>query len=149
VSTQTGSGMDTRSLDQRRAADALACVQEVMAKGDRDFRSLYRSYVERLASAIVMNGLGQALATELAAAGPGDSKGHRGPEEEAHFLLFQNLNRWLCRPDGGVYPGASDVLTAMMAAPQQAYLRAQAEALAWLEWHKKFCQAHLPRREEV
>ena len=138
----------TRSLDQRRAADALACVQEVMAR----VTAISVPYTARtwsgLPPAIVMNGLGQALATELAAAGPGDNKGRREPEEAAHFCSFENLNRWLCRPDGGVYPGASDVLTAMMAAPQQAYLRAQAEALAWLEWHKKFCQAHLPRREE-
>ena len=108
--------METRGLDQRRAADALACVQEVMAKGDRDFRSLYRSYVERLASAIVMNGLGQALATELTEAGPGDSKG-LGTGGEGALPTLSEFEPVALPTGRGVYPGASDVLTAMMAPP--------------------------------
>ena len=141
-----GNGATIRSLDQHRAADALASVKQVMSAGDPNFLASYRSYVERLASTIVTNGLGQALATERAAAGPEGSP--KKADERAHMELYANLNRWLCRPDGGVYPGAADVLDAMMERSQADYVRAQAEALAWLEWHKKFCQAYLPRREE-
>ena len=31
-----------------------------------------------------------------------------------------------------------------MSNDEECYLRAQVEALAWLEWHKKFCRAYLP-----
>lgn len=148
MSGAASTGALARSLDQRRAADALACVKRLIAGENSEFLGAYRSYVERLAAAIIMNGLGQALATERAAAGMGEGGGHRKADERAHQRLYEHLNQWLCRPDGGVYPGAEDVLEAMMAGSQTAYIRAQAEALAWLEWHRKFCQAHLPRREE-
>lgn len=137
-----------RTLEQQRAADALSCVERLKSESDKDFLAAYRSYAERLASAIVMNGLGQALATELAAAGPADDRWARASDARAHRTLFDNINRWLCRLDGGIYPGAENVLKAMLNGNQSLYLRAHAEALAWLEWHKKFCQAFLPRREE-
>jgi len=146
VSQGASSADQERTLEQKRAADALACVERVKAEGGRVDLAAYRSYVERLGSAIIMNGLGQALATELAAAGPKDKQ--KGGDERAHQWLYDNLNGWLCRKDGGVYPGAGNVLEALMQGSQSAYVRAQMEALAWLEWHKKFCQAALPRREE-
>ena len=57
-----------RTIAQRRAADALARINELSKRPAR-FKERYRSYVDRLGPAIVMNGLGQALATERAAAG--------------------------------------------------------------------------------
>jgi CRISPR-associated protein Cmr5 len=134
-----------RSLEQERAAGALAAVLSL--PGDDAVKAGYRSYVDRLGPAIVMNGLGQALATEIAAAGSGsDSQtGNRG----AHRLLYENLGGWLCRQGGGVYPGADDVLVALMDGDQNRYVRAQAEALAWLRWHKKFCHAELPEPARV
>ncbi len=129
-----------KTLEQRRAAHAL---ERVKALEDRsgEFKKLYRAYVDRLGPAIVMNGLGQALATERAAAG-------REPKDDrqcAHKALHDSLNDWLCR-DGGVYP-AGDLLAAIVGNDQSHYLRAQAEALAWLEWHKKCCRAALPSGE--
>ena len=63
-----------KTFEQLRAADALARVKNLAAKGD-EFKTRYRSYVERLGPAIVMNGLGQALATESAAAGAAMGRG--------------------------------------------------------------------------
>ena len=57
------------TIEQQRAADALGRVQALSGRSD-GFKKRYRSYVDRLGPAIVMNGLGQALATERAAAGP-------------------------------------------------------------------------------
>lgn len=130
------------TLDQRRAADALHSVQRL--PGGDDIRSSYRAYTDRLGPAIVMNGLGQALATERSAAGPVTDR--ESSERKAHAALYDNVNRWLCRVDGGVYPGKPDLLAALMEGDQTTYLRAQAEVLAWLTWHKKFCRAELPRR---
>ena len=132
-----------KTIEQRRAADALLHVEQLIDESD-GFKKLYRAYVDRLGPAIVMNGLGQTLATECAAAGS-EPKNER---ERAHRHLYNNLQNWLCRKEGGVYPSSGDLLQAIMAEDESRYLHAKAEALAWLEWHKKFCRASLPKGEE-
>ncbi len=129
------------SPEQRRAADALEALDEIQKKSE-NVRKRYRSYVERLGPAILTNGLGQALATERAAAGNG-----KNDDELAHKLLYDNVSRWLCRSEG-VYANARDLLEAIINGTQEQYLRAQVEALRWIDWHKKFCQAYLPRPDE-
>ena len=104
----------------------------------RDFKERYRSYVDRLGPAIVMNGLGQALATERAAAGPRPES----VDQRAHHELYVNLKRWLCREGGGrISVGETISCMAITVHDEKFYLRAQVEALAWLEWHKKCCRA--------
>jgi CRISPR-associated protein Cmr5 len=129
-----------RTLAQERAGNALAVAKRIKeaTENDRAFQQNYRSYVERLGPAILMNGLGQALASERAAT-DGDKA-----RADAHRALYQAVSDWLCR-DGGVYPAGQDVLEAITSNDRDAYLRAQAEALAWLDWHKKFCRAMFPR----
>jgi CRISPR-associated protein Cmr5 len=130
-----------RTLEQERAANALQCVKG-LEDNNKDFKTHYRSYVERLGPAIVMNGLGQALASEVAAAG-----GENGPDKLAHQALYNNVSAWLCRSDGGVYLKSKNVLESIVQCDEESYLRAQAEALAWLGWHKKFCRAFLAKAE--
>lgn len=132
-----------RSLEQERAANALARVNELsMQYGQSEgFKKRYRGYVDRLGPAIVMNGLGQALATERAGAGADPKK----DDERAHHEIYRSLQQWLCRNEGGVYPPSDDLLEAIMGNDQVDYLRAQAEALSWLEWHKKCCRASFPK----
>lgn len=127
--------MTRRTLEQRRAENALAQVKVLADAREQIDTEKYRSYVDRLGPAIVMNGLGQALATELAA------------EDDAHRKLYENLSDWLCRHDDGVYPEGDDLLTSITKEGEHKYLRAQAEALAWLEWHKKFCRAYFRTSE--
>jgi CRISPR-associated protein Cmr5 len=137
------------SPEQRRAAHALRVAKEVKAL-DEPMQKAYRSYVERIGTTIITNGLGQALATELAAAGGGNSE---APQKRAHRELYVNLQSWLCR-DSGVLRGSggdrrdADLLDNLVSIPQSDYLRVQAEALAWLVWHKKLCRAFLPRGNE-
>jgi len=124
-----------RALGQERAANALARARDLDAKPPRDFsRKAYRSYVDRLGPTILMNGLGQALATE-----------HSG-SEPAHKALYTSVQRWLCRKDG-VYAEGEDALSAITQGGEREYLRAQFEALAWLEWHKKACRAIFPEND--
>lgn len=132
-----------RTAGQDRAKDALDRVTELSKKSD-GFKKRYRAYVDRLCQAIVMNGLGQALATELAAAGADPRK----EDQQAHKEVYVSLERWLCRAAGGIYPSKANLLQAMMSENESHYLRAQAEALAWLDWHKKFCRATFPQGEE-
>lgn len=131
------------TVEQHRAVDAMARVSELSNESD-GFKKRYRAYVDRLCPTVVTNGLGQALATERAAAGPQAQK----DDERAHHELYVSLQRWLCRKDGGVYPSTPDLLQAIMSHDESLYLRAQAEALAWLDWHKKFCRATFPQGEE-
>lgn len=133
-----------RTPEQRRAADALRAVQSLEA--DETFRRRYRAYADRIGPTILMNGLGQALATERAAAGSNPRK----PDERAHHRLYVNLQSWVCRK-GGVYEPSdanADLLQAIVGHGQADYIRAQAESLAWLVWHKKFCRAYLPAPDD-
>lgn len=132
------------TLEQRRAKSALQRVTKLEQRS-ADFKKLYRAYVDRLGPAIVMNGLGQALAAELAAAGPEPGN----DRERAHRELYDNLNHWLCRAEREerIFPNGDDLLRAITTNPESCYLHAQAEALAWLEWHKKFCRASFPKGE--
>ena len=131
------------TIEQQRAADALSCITALNGQSP-DFKRSYRAYVDRLGPAIVMNGLGQALATERAAAGPRP----KNDRECAHDALYRNLQCWLCRDDGGVYPSSPDLLQAIMRKDESDYLLAQIEALAWLAWHKKLCRASFPGGED-
>ena len=131
-----------RTIEQERAKNALNRVGELSNK-KVDFKKQYRAYVDRLGPAIVMNGLGQALATELAAAGASPKK----EDEKAHSELYLSLQQWLCRDEGGVYPSGGDLLRAITENDEAHYVRAQIEALAWLDWHKKCCRASFPKGE--
>lgn len=135
------------TLEQQRAAHALASVRALIPESDRSapFATEYRSYVEALPATIVMNGLGQACATLLAASN-GD-----GDRQHAYAELHKHLQSWLCRPvgaadRGGVYPGTVSLINAIVQNGQSEYVHAQSEALAYLVWLKKFSQAFLPRR---
>lgn len=142
--------MGEKTLEQKRAMNALECVERV--KGDPKVAGRYRSYVESLPAHILMGGLGQAVATELAAARLGeDRKDDAG--RRAHAQLVQDLEAWLGQQ---VYPPRAGeearstgwLIRAIVEHEQTQYLRAQAEALAWLVWLKKLCQAHLPKAAE-
>lgn len=129
-----------KTIEQTRAADALSRIKALQDRSD-DFKKRYRAYADRLGPSIVMNGLGQALATESAAAGSRPTK----TDERAHHELYVGLQNWLCRQNGGVYPSSSDLLQAIVENDEPRYVQAQAEALAWLEWHKKCCRAAFPK----
>lgn len=126
--------------EQEKARHALDRLKEVETRTDK-FKGHYRSYVDRLGPAILINGLGQALAMELAAAGSGSD------DEQAHAQIYRNVRDLLCQP-GAAYGGQDDLMAAILSGSQDQYIAAQAEALSWLSWHKKFCQAYLPREED-
>lgn len=140
------------SLPQRRAAAALKAIQEY-AKTALDKEKLaYAGYVKSLPAAIVMNGLGQALATELAQGGKDTGKGQGGLAPNAHAQIYRHLQEWLCGADpevpfrgcrNGQPSGAPVLMQALCEADQPLYLLAQAEAMAYIEWLKKFANAFL------
>lgn len=142
-----------RTDAQRRAEDALQKAESANGRDDA-FRKAYRSYVDSLAPTIVMNGLGQALATEISAAGGMQEESIENKDKQAHLLLYRNVEKWLLKAVPGLVgddlgkPDAARLLKALSKRDEGVYLQAQAEALAWLEWHKKFCRAFMPRGEQ-
>ena len=126
--------MKTHTLGQRRASHALAAVRE-LEENDKKGKGYgnFVSYVDRLPASIVMNGLGQAMATELAA------------NERAHKILYNCVESWLC--ESNIYPKENGLMEAIVHGSQDDYVRAQAEVLAYLEWLKKFGHAYLKGSE--
>ena len=129
----------SRTLEQKRAAHALARIKEMLDRSE-DEQKKYSSYVQSLPAAILMNGLGQAAAGLLARA--------KGKREDMHFVLFVHLEEWLCREnEKSPYRGENDLIGAVTGRNRNAYLYAQVEALAWLQWMKKFAAAYLKQPE--
>lgn len=141
--------MTRPSLDQQRASHALKCVDELQR--DPKTATKYVGYVKALPAAILANGLGQALATELAA------------KDKAHDKLAEHVARWLLsspgRPKGWDLPKenhskenensavARELLNRIVASDQRAYVSAQAEAIAYVGWLKKLAVAFLSKEE--
>ena len=130
---QTQPATNPQPLALRRAQHALARVR---TKHGRNYGK-YVSYAKALPAEILQMGLGQALATLLSAA--------KGATSDPHYLLYDDVKDWLTGRDNpdAPYAGQSDLMTAITQRDEAAYLHAQAEALAYLEWLKKFAVAFL------
>jgi CRISPR-associated protein Cmr5 len=147
------------SIGQKRAAHSLAAVEglkgldcgqieayvqqfpslEWLFKLQNIDKGKFDSYVERLPATIVTNGLGQAMAFELAASRLG--KGDRKPDERAHELLYYIVESWL--QECGICTKGKDLMKTIVDSSQEVYVRAQYETLAYLDWLKMFTQAYL------
>jgi len=123
-----------RTLEQERAKYAWDCVQEAKEKS---FAGDYRSIALKAPSLILTNGLGQTLAF-LKAKG----KGEPGNE---HEVLYQHLEGWL-QKQLGINGNLLDWL--VNTATSQQYRLATMEALALLQWLKRFAEAELPKGSE-
>jgi len=125
--------MSQQSLAQRRAKHAL---DEINGLKEKQYGN-YISYVKSLGPTVIMNGLGQAAATLRASA--------KGKNDDPHEILYQHLSRWLCGGDEDSPYLQGDLLEKITTTDENCYLRAQAEALAYLEWLKKFANAFLEK----
>lgn len=128
------------TLEQQRAAFALKQIRELQY-GNVKY-DYYVSYVSALPATIVMNGLGQALTMLVAKA--------KGERKDAHRLLFDHIAAWLSQQIVELQVSTNDltqVIDALMASDQQVYVRAQAEAMAHLNWLKQFARAYLKEKE--
>jgi CRISPR-associated protein Cmr5 len=122
--------MSTQTLSQRRARHALGRINERKQTEPKTYGN-YVSHSQSLPAAILMNGLGQACATLLA-------------KSEDHRLLYDDLQSWLCGDDSSApFRNRPNLIDAITQGDQTSYLRAQAEALSYLVWLKKFANAYL------
>lgn len=126
----------SRTLEQKRAGDAYQKVEGLAGKPE-EWQKNYASYAKGLPATILANGLGQAAATLLAAA--------KGKKDDAHYVLYQHLQGWLCREgdDRSPYSNARNLMANITSEDRNKYMHAQAEAVEWLSWVKKFAAALL------
>lgn len=124
-----------QTLEQRRAQHALRQIKVLQNQNVGH----YVSYVSAMPAVIVMNGLGQALAMQLAKA--------KGDLEDLHYRLYHQVASWLSEQLKEFKGQPDQVIENLMRLDQSVYLRAQAESLAYLSWLKQFARAYLKETE--
>ena len=127
-----------RRMDQERAEFALKKIQAILGGADQSHKAEVRRYLNNLPALIRMNGLGQALAFFR-------MKG----EGTAHDAIYRMVSTWLCDASskGRIFSEDADVLTSITQSDMAHYMAAQNEALALLQWLKKFAVALLPKED--
>jgi CRISPR-associated protein Cmr5 len=139
------SSASLRSMDQERAEFALKKIQSVVGGPDEEHKKEVRRYLNNLPALIRMNGLGQALAFCL-------TKKKKKPDDKdtAHETIYYMVSAWLCDASskGRIFNESTDVISAITQSDMAHYMAAQNEALALLQWLKKFAVALLPAKED-
>jgi CRISPR-associated protein Cmr5 len=127
-----------QTIDMQRARHAY---EKVMNLQKQKYGN-YVSYVKGLPATILQNGLGQAMATLLAAA--------KDNKEDAHKILYCHLQDWLCQghPYADETTGEKKLMQQITSHGEKEYLVAQAESLAYLNWLKKFAVAYLQEQTQ-
>lgn len=130
-----------RTLGQKRAAFALEEVLKNQCK-DQKYQKDFKTFCSGAPSVILQNGFGQALAFWF-------SK-RKGNGEDKHQVLLDIIQRWLCLKNGDIQnefitgcQSAQEMVMALSSMNQEAYLAAQKETLALLEWVKRYANALL------
>lgn len=133
------------TLDQRRARHAWKAVERACGLHDA---ADYARETKRLPVRIRTSGLGQALAFVNAKAG---SEKERG--KNARIVLLEDLGDWLlvrrrlaAVPAGGVE--RKSVMTMIVDGDAGLLRRATEEALLYLQWLTRFCEAEIGDDED-
>lgn len=135
--TQSGGAAQVsrqRSLEQRRAAAAWRCIEQVKSQS---YRGKYGPLARGAPTDIQVSGLGQSLAFWR-------SKGKRdtGLPTNEYQALVRDVSDWVVS-QVNVPPDQPLFVWIMETATTDEYRRATAEALAFLGWVKRFAEAEL------
>lgn len=121
-----------QTLQQQRAKHALAQVKSWVPLNEG---SKLKARCSELPFMIHANGLGQAAAFFK-------SKG----DKDGYDVVFLALQGWLTQK-GRPLAGPSDLMHAIVEADLHRYRLAQAEAIQYMDWVKKFASAYLASNE--
>ncbi len=124
-------------MQQQRAAFALAGVKKakeqlIEEKKQRE----YKSHVSAFPFMIHANGLGQAAAFYRS----------KGKEKKDYYLIYKLLSDWLSQEGQPFFE--MDLLDGITQEDMHAYITAQAEAMVFMDWVKKFATAFMRDDEE-
>jgi len=125
----------TSTLAQQRSAFALEKIKNL--KGDR---VSFSKLVPGLPAMILQNGFGQALSFLLA---KGTDKNGNIDTKDKHIQAFDIMIKWLKEQKIIHETDHTKAITELSNMSQDKYLRAQEEALAVLEWVKRYATAGL------
>jgi CRISPR-associated protein Cmr5 len=131
-----------RTIQQQRAKAALERVRKVIGQlKEAKERKEFRAHTQGLPFMIHANGLGQAYAFYLA--NGGDDK----KPKQSYRAICDTLAEWLTaesQPCHGQWQGRGErekLLDAITRIDMSTYLLAQAEAIAYMSWVKRFADA--------
>lgn len=119
----------TQTLQQQRAAHALDKVQALVALKDGD---KLKARASELPFMIHTNGLGQAAAFFKS----------KKDKKDGYEELYRILSSWLTS-EGRPFADHQDLMQAITSADMHLYRVAQAEAMHYMDWVKKFAKAYL------
>lgn len=122
--------INPRDLDRSRAQEAWENIQHVI---NQHYQAKYGSIARKIPTLIQINGLAQTLAFLKA-------KG-----KEHHIQMFEHLSTWVC---SRLNSGTGNLLDRILKMDSQSYRLATSEALAFLQWLKRFAEAELDSEEE-
>lgn len=133
-----------QTLQQQRAKHALKEVNILkeqvnkldIEKQKAEFSKL-KSRASELPFMIHANGLGQALAFFKSKKGKEDKE-----DKDCYGKLFEILEKWLIQ-EGRPFAKQKDLMAAVTQTDFQTYRIAQAEAIQYMDWVKKFASAYL------
>lgn len=117
-----------QTLQQKRASDALRQVKALVPLNEGD---KLKARASELPFMIHTSGLGPALAFFK-------SK----KEKDGYDHLYRILQSWLTQP-GRPFAQQADLMLAITQADFRTYRMAQAEAIVYMDWVKKFAKAYL------
>jgi CRISPR-associated protein Cmr5 len=119
-----------QTLQQLRAKKALESISNLQQHPDA---SQLVSRASELPFMIHANGLGQAAAFFK-------SK----KDKDGYGEMYRVLNKWMVRK-GGIFAGKQDLMVAITECDLHTYRVAQAEAMQYMDWVKKFAKAYLSK----
>lgn len=122
-----------QTLQQERARHALGKVQSWVALNDG---AKLKARTSELPFMVHANGLGQAAAFFK-------SKKNK----DGYDVVLLALQGWLATPNRP-FAGKPDLMQAIVDADLSTYRLAQAEAMAYMDWVKKFASAYLATGKE-
>lgn len=125
-----------QTLQQERARHALNVVEgwKKDAPSD-DHKKKLKARTSELPFMIHANGLGQAAAFFK-------SK----KDKDGYDVVLLALQDWMARPNRP-FAGKTDLMRAVVEADLATYRLAQAEAMAYMDWVKKFASAYLDTKD--
>lgn len=128
-----------RDLDRNRAMYAWENIQSVKST---KFPGKYGSLARKMPTLIQVNGLAQTLAYLKAKGKENDPK-----IRKEHFVqAFDHLSNWIC--NNRLNSGTGDLLARVLVMDSQTYRYVTNEALAFLQWLKRFAEAELATEDE-
>ena len=120
-----------QTMQQQRAKFALERVEKAAKELTEDQRKEYHSHVSALPFMIHANGLGQAAAFYRS----------KSSEKMDYALIYKLLSDWLKQP-GQPFQG-KHLLDGITQCDMHTYLAAQAEAMVFMNWVKRFSDAFM------